>query len=184
MKVTITAASLMGVSPSVRPDLSTELPVAMNVWLPKHGINTHLRVAMFLAQAAHETAGFRTLQEYGGTGYFTRLYEGRSDLGNTVSGDGAKYHGRGIFQLTGRFNYRMYGERLDIDLESDPDQAASPGLSVHIACVYWKDHGLNELADQSDIEAVTRKINGGLNGLAGRKKYYRRALELDLVESA
>ena len=179
----ISAAILKKISPRIRNDLRSALPSAMNAWLPRYHINTQFRVVMFLAQAAHETAGFHTLEEYGGTRYFTRLYEGRSDLGNTEKGDGARYHGRGIFQLTGRFNYRKYGERLDIDLENSPEQAAGPGLSVHIACLYWQDKKLNELADRGDIEGVTRKINGGLNGLLDRKEYYRRALELDLVES-
>jgi predicted chitinase len=93
-----------------------------------HGVTTRLRICHFLAQVAHETDKFRTLQEYGSTAYFAR-YEGRRDLGNTKAGDGARFHGRGVFQLTGRSNYPRYCALLGLDLEANPELAKDPAIS-------------------------------------------------------
>ena len=130
---------------------------------------TPLRITHFLAQAAHETDGFRTLEEYGGPAYLAR-YDGRADLGNTRPGDGARYHGRGIFQLTGRADYRRYGALVGVDLEAEPQRAAEPSLSLAIALAYWRERGLEPAADADDIERVTRLINGGRNGLEARRQ--------------
>ena len=132
------------------------------------------RVSHFLAQAAHETAHFRTLVEYAdGT-----AYEGRRDLCNLEPGDGPRYKGRGIFQLTGRANYRDIGRRIGIDLEADPSRASDPHVSLMTAVTYWTSRGMNALADGDhphDVENVTRAINGGLNGYEDRLAYYRAA---------
>lgn len=133
------------------------------------GVNTRLRLCHLLAQAAHETDRFRTLEEYGGPAYFAR-YDGRRDLGNTRAGDGARYHGRGIFQLTGRANYRRYGALIGLDLEGSPERAKEPAVSLAIAFAYWHDRGCNAAADADDIVAVTRLINGGRNGLVQRRQ--------------
>jgi len=127
-----------------------------------------LRLAHWLAQAAHETGGFVYMQELGGPSYFAK-YDGRADLGNIKPGDGALYHGRGLFQLTGRANYADYGKAMGLDLINEPDLAAQPDVGLWIACEYWKRKGLNALADADDVLGITRKINGGLNGLADRK---------------
>lgn len=140
-------------------------------WWPVHGIITVDRQAIFLAQAAHETDGFHTLEEYASG----QAYEGRADLGNTQPGDGRRYKGRGIFMLTGRFNYRTTGERIKVDLESRPELASDPDISVLIACDYWKTRGLEALADKRDFLAITKRINGGLNGWHDRFKYWARA---------
>lgn len=134
---------------------------------PRHGVSSRLRICHFLAQAAHESDGFRTLEEYGGSAYFAR-YDGRTDLGNIRPGDGARYLGRGIFQLTGRANYRRYGALVGHDLESEPELAAQPEISLAVAFAYWRERGLNQPADADDIAGVTRLINGGRNGLAAR----------------
>lgn len=134
-----------------------------------HQVTTRLRICHFLAQAAHETDRFRTLEEYGGPGYFAR-YEGRQDLGNTQRGDGARFHGRGIFQLTGRANYRRYGHLAGADLEAHPELAATHALSLAIALAYWNERAINRLADADDVAGVTRLINGGRNGLAQRTR--------------
>jgi putative chitinase len=172
----ITATILRAIAPAAKLDLDA-LAAAMATTLPRYGIDTPLRVAHFVAQAAQETDGFKTLEEYGGASYFRR-YDGRADLGNTEPGDGARYHGRGVFQLTGRANYRSVGRSLGVDLEGNPDRAAEPALSVRIACDYWRARGINPLADADDLEGVTRKINGGLNGLADRRTYLARAKPL------
>jgi putative chitinase len=96
-------------------------------------------------------------------------YEGRAALGNTQPGDGPRYKGRGIIQLTGRLNYRVYGAALGLDLENNPQLAAVPENAVRIACEYWRRNNLNQLADADNLEAITRRINGGVNGLADRR---------------
>ena len=136
-----------------------------------YGINTKLRAAHFIAQAAHESAHFRTLEEYA-TG---RAYEGRQDLGNVTPGDGVKYKGRGIFQLTGRHNYKKFGGIL---LLNNPELASAPRLSVLTAMEYWGSHSLNDLADIDDVNAVTKRINGGYNGLEDRQNYLKNIKEL------
>lgn len=128
-------------------------------------INTRLRIAHFLAQTCHESAGFRTTEEFASGD----AYEGRKDLGNTQPGDGRRYKGRGLLQLTGRANYREYGKTLGIDLEGNPKAAADPALSLKIACEYWKRRKINVDCDRDDVVAVTKKINGGTMGLADRR---------------
>jgi putative chitinase len=143
--------------------------------LPAYSIDTELRIAHFLAQACHETGDFNHLREIWGPTAAQRRYEGRKDLGNTQPGDGRRYMGRGIFQLTGRANYREIGKALSLPLEAEPDLAARGDLSVRIACHYWMTRGINALADKDDIQAVTKKINGGHNGLKDRERCLARA---------
>jgi putative chitinase len=145
-----------------------QLGTPMAAYLPGAGIDTNLRLAHFLAQAAHETASFRTLVEYGNAAYFER-YDGRKDLGNTQPGDGFRFRGRGIFQLTGRNNYARFGGRIGVDLISNPDLAAEPDNAVRLACLFWTDRNLAQFADADDIYSVTRRVNGGLNGIADRQ---------------
>lgn len=160
-----------------------QLGTAMAADFRYFGIVTPLRMSHFLAQAAHETGGFRYLVERGsGDGPdpdpwddYLQRYDHRQDLGNFAGGDGERYRGRGIFQLTGRANYQTYGARLGIDLISHPDRAAEPELAVRIACLFWTDRSLNSAADRDDLETVTRRINGGTNGLADRRAYLARA---------
>ena len=129
------------------------------------------RVMHFISQAAHETDGFKTLEEYASGG----AYEGRQDLGNTEPGDGPRYKGRGIFMLTGRYNYRTVGERIGIDLESKPARAKEARVSVMTAADYWRSRNMNVLADgdhEENIRRVTRAINGGYNGLDDRRAWF------------
>lgn len=147
---------------------------ALQETLARYEINTPLRVAHFLAQAAHESDGFCTTEEYASG----RAYEGRADLGNTKAGDGVRYKGRGLFQLTGRANYKAYGPKVGIpDLVDHPERAAEPVVSLMIACEYWKERrgGLNRFADQDDILTITKAINGGTNGLDDRRRYLAKA---------
>lgn len=137
---------------------------------PIYSINSELRLAYFLAQAAHETGDFCHLRELWGPTRAQKKYEGRADLGNTQPGDGFKYRGRGIFQLTGRYNYRYYGKALALPLEEEPDLAARPDISVKIACHYWATKGISKPADRDNLELVTRLINGGQNGLESRRR--------------
>ena len=139
--------------------------------LQKYEINTALRVEHFLAQTCHESDGFCTTEEYASGA----AYEGRRDLGNTQPGDGRKYKGRGLIQLTGRLNYEAAGERLKLDLIGNPDLAAEPATSVLTACDFWKARNINPDCDQDNLIAVTRKVNGGLNGLESRRAYLAKA---------
>lgn len=132
----------------------------------------------FLAQACHESAGFRTTREFWGPTKAQRGYEGRKDLGNTQAGDGKRYMGRGIFQLTGRANYRTMGPKLGLDLEGKPDLAADPPVSFRIACHYWALRKIGPVAAANDINKVTRLINGGQNGLAERKALFNHAMKI------
>lgn len=141
--------------------------------LARYRITTQLRIAHFLAQIAHESDGFCTCEEYAsGT-----AYEGRADLGNSEPGDGVRFKGRGLIQLTGRANYRSYGQRIGIDLVSDPEKAEEPVTALVLACEYWNAArgGLNRFADDDDVVSITRAINGGTNGLEDRRRYLARA---------
>jgi len=139
--------------------------------LARHDISTPLRAAHLLGQLAHESAGFSTTEEFASGA----AYEGRADLGNDHAGDGVRYKGRGLIQLTGRANYRRFGRIVGVDLEANPALAAEPRLSLTIACAYWQAHGLNAPADADDLVAITRAINGGLNGIAERRAALARA---------
>lgn len=113
-----------------------------------------------IATVAVETGSFLPIPEYG-TG---AEYEGRADLGNTQPGDGPRYKGRGLIQLTGRANYRTYGQLLGIPLEANPDLALDPKVSAAVFALYFKQRGVAALARAGDWEGVRRAVNGGLNG--------------------
>jgi putative chitinase len=146
------------------------------------GIDQPARAAAFLAQLAHESAQFRFMEEIWGPTAAQRRYDPpdrlAGDLGNTEPGDGRRFKGRGPIQITGRANYRRFGDLLGLDLVSAPEQAALPDVAFRIAGLYWSKKGLNELADRVTTEAfreITRRINGGFNGLAERERFYETA---------
>jgi predicted chitinase len=170
----VTEVRLRMLAPKARPEIVAGIARDFDRLASGSGVTTRLRICHFLAQAAHETDGFRTLEEYGGAAYFKR-YEGRADLGNSQAGDGSRYHGRGIFQLTGRANYRRFGRLVGIDLDSDPERAKEPEVSLVVAFAYWQERNINRAADADDVVAVTKLINGGLNGLAERTRYLAQA---------
>lgn len=155
-----------------------EIATGLDHFAPQYDINTPLRLAHFLAQASHESEGFRFLKEIWGPTKAQKKYEGRADLGNVRVGDGFLYRGRGIFQLTGRSNYARLGKALALPLEVDPDLACDPQVSVRIACHFWMTHEINAFADANDIIRVTRAINGGLNGIEDRKACFLRARQV------
>lgn len=158
------------------------LAEGMNRHLPVYGMTDLGEVQMFLAQAAHESAGFSTMYEYWGPTPAQRRYEGRKDLGNVQAGDGFRYRGRGIFQLTGRANYRIYGAALGLPLEINPEIAADPFHAVRIACEYWKRHKIGAVARRGDFVAVTRLINGGTNGIEDRRRLFDRCRKFVIKE--
>jgi len=127
-------------------------------------INTPARQASFLSQVGHESGQLRYVRELASGA----AYEGRKDLGNTQPGDGERYRGRGLIQITGRANYTAAMMALDVDIVEHPELLETPVLACRSAAWFWKSHGLNELADAGDQVKVTRRINGGTNGLADR----------------
>jgi putative chitinase len=139
-------------------------------------INTAARIAMFLAQIGHESGGLRYVREIWGPTPAQIRYEGRKDLGNTQAGDGKRYMGRGLIQTTGRDNYGRVRDGLRKVVPGVPDFVADPVAleqspwAALSAGWYWQSRNLNVPADQNDITTVTRKINGGLNGLDDRQR--------------
>ena len=164
----------------IMPNLAAaKLPLylpALNLAMQSYDVNTVLRTAAFIAQLAHESGEFRWMEEIWGPTDAQRRYEPpnalAAKLGNTEAGDGQRFKGRGPIQITGRFNYAKYGGLLGIDLVADPPLAATPDVAFATAGLYWKSNGLNELADAAQFTAITRRINGGTNGLPDRQKYY------------
>ena len=117
------------------------------------------------ATVAIETARtFRPINEYGGSDYFTEHYEGRTDLGNCKPGDGARYHGRGFVQITGRANYRAMSHVAGCDLEENPEKALDPEVSARILASFFASRRVAEAANVQDWVKVRRRVNGGLNG--------------------
>lgn len=148
------------------PERASELALSAVVNFAAYGImDSPLRLAHFMAQLIHESGAFRYMEEIASGS----AYEGRADLGNTLPGDGKRYKGRGPIQLTGRANYRVYGRAVGIDFERHPEIVAMPSIGLMVACRFWESNGLNALADADDVDRITRRINGGTNGLADRK---------------
>ncbi len=143
--------------------------------MKEYGIDTPQRQAAFLAQVGHESGGLHFLTELWGPTETQSRYEGRVDLGNTHLGDGYKYRGRGLIQVTGRANYGRMGNALGLDLEESPDMLATPKLAARSAGCFWQSHGLNIYADTSEFEKLTRRINGGLNGIDDRRALWNAA---------
>ncbi|QGL88395.1 hypothetical protein FEO91_08790 [Stenotrophomonas maltophilia] len=140
------------------------------------GIVTALQKAHFLAQVAHESDGFSTATEYASG----RAYEGRADLGNVRPGDGVRFKGRGLIQLTGRENYAAFSHAMGRGeyFLREPEAVAMLPWAAIAAGWFWKRKGLNSLADRDDVVAVTKRINGGANGLEDRKLRLAQAKKL------
>lgn len=182
----------------ISPDIVTDICPALDLdalleWLPtleevmeRYEINTPLRKAAFIAQLAHESGQFRYFEEIWGPTPAQRKYEPTyakgKKLGNKRVGDGKRYKGRGPIQITGRANYAKYGMLLGLDLITHPELAATPKVGFEIAGLYWKLNGLNQLADKQHFKTITKRINGGFNGLQDRLKYYHKALARLLAE--
>ena len=175
----LTEDQLRRIVPRMRADRITEFLPHLNAAMAAFEIDSPLRTAAFVAQLAHESGSFVWMKEIWGPTAAQRRYEPPGDLatrlGNSQPGDGRRFMGRGPIQLTGRANYRKFGQALGLDLEADPDQAATPAVGFRIAGLYWKNRGINVPADADDIREVTRRVNGGSNGLADRTEFYERA---------
>ncbi|HWH83814.1 MAG TPA: glycoside hydrolase family 19 protein [Burkholderiaceae bacterium] len=177
--MTLTDLQLQQIMPTLAAGKRALYLPHLNRAIETYAVDTALRVAAFVAQLAHESGEFRWMEELWGPTDAQRRYEPPSDLakrlGNTAAGDGQRFKGRGPIQITGRFNYGRYGEGIGVDLLADPARAAAPEVAFATAGLFWQSNGLNELADARDFVAITKRINGGTNGLADRQMYYARA---------
>ena len=159
-------ASMMPYAASRAQTFAEPLTAAM----AEFEINTPRRQAAFLAQLAHESGSLRYVKELAdGNGY-----EGRKDLGNTSPGDGVKYKGRGLIQITGKANYRACGMALGLDLLSSPELLETPVNACRSAGRVWKWKNLNQHADTDSFGSLTRAVNGGYNGLDDRIHHWLR----------
>lgn len=148
----------------------------LNEAMSLYGINTKARIAAFLAQVGHESGRLRYVQEIWGPTPTQRRYEGRRDLGNVYPGDGSRFRGHGLIQVTGRANHRRATQRLRArfptlgvpDFEAEPTKLTLPRWAALSAADFWDSIGGNSLADAGKFETLTRKINGGLNGYKDR----------------
>ena len=140
------------------------------------------RVAAFIAQVGHESGQFRYVRELGNDQYLSKYDTGSlaKRLGNTpeADGDGQKYRGRGLIQITGRANYADCGEALGLDLVNHPELLEKPQHACMSAAWFWSSRGLSTLADAGKFDTISRRINGGQNGAADRQALYARALKV------
>lgn len=173
-------------------DLQIILPAASGAnidrfWQPlndamdEFSINSPARQAAFLAQIGHESGSLRYVRELGSHAYLDKYDTGSlaARLGNTPEDDddGQKYRGRGLIQITGLDNYRQCGDALNLDLIEHPELLEQPVNAARSAGWWWAAHGCNEIADSGNFQKLTKRINGGLNGLADRKAIWKRAKE-------
>jgi putative chitinase len=175
----LSVEQLRAIMPNLSPGRALSVLPFLKASIAEFAVEAPTRTAAFLAQLAHESGQFRFMEEIWGPTAAQTRYEPPStlatSLGNTTGGDGKRFKVRGPIQITGRANYRRYGDLLGVDLVSDPGRAALPQVAFRIAGLYWMKNGLNELADRATADAfrlITRRINGGLNGLADRERFY------------
>ena len=177
----ITEKQLQQILPNAGRKAGVFVP-SLNATMGKYAIITRLRMAAFLAQVGHESGQFLYVRELGNDAYLSKYDTGRlaQRLGNTpeADGDGQLYRGRGLIQVTGRANYEACSEALfgDSRLLNTPELLEHPVYAAMSAGWFWQKEGLNSLADKGDILAITKRINGGTNGLEDRKALYKRAL--------
>ena len=178
----LTSEQLHAIMPQLTTAKGATLFPFLTAAIGEFAIDSPARTAAFLAQLAHESGQFRFMEEIWGPTAAQRRYEPvstlASTLGNSQTGDGFRFKGRGPIQITGRANYKRFGDLLGLDLVGEPQRAALPEVAFRVAALFWSKKGLNELADQVTPEAfkeITRRINGGFNGLADRQKYYETA---------
>jgi len=181
--MSITVLQLQQILPHAGRQAGVFVP-GLNATMGKYAIITPLRMAAFIAQVGHESGQLRFVRELGGDQYLAKYDTGRlaQRLGNTpeADGDGQKYRGRGLIQVTGRANYEACSEALfgDSRLLSTPELLEHPVYASMSAGWFWHRNGLNSLADKGDILTITKRINGGTNGLEDRQALYKRALQV------
>jgi len=176
----VTEGQLLKIMPNARLQAGVFVS-ALNTAMDRHQINTPKRIAAFLAQIGHESGQLRYVRELGSDQYLSKYDTGTLAvrLGNTpeADGDGQRYRGRGLIQITGHDNYRrcslgLFGDERLLTL---PELLEQPQWAAESAAWFWELNGLNELADREQFNSITRRINGGLNGLEERLQLWTRA---------
>ena len=179
--MSITQQQLQQILPNAGQTAGVFVPV-LNTAMVRFQIVGTKRIAAFIAQIGHESGQFRYLRELGNDQYLSKYDTGSlaKRLGNTpeADGDGQKYRGRGLIQITGRANYMMCGEALALNLINQPELLEKPQHACMSAAWFWASRGLNTLADAGQFDTITRRINGGQNGAADRQALYARALKV------
>lgn len=169
-----TPQQLQRIVPGLSDVKAREVAPHLNRAMAEANIDTPQRKAAFIAQVAHESGGFEHMMEMGSGS----RYEGRRDLGNIQPGDGERFKGRGLIQITGRANYAAASRALGEDFVNHPERAATPENAARIAAWFWNSRGLNAAADRGDFAGITRRINGGQTGAAERAAFHGRALDV------
>ena len=177
----ITVKQLLAIMPNARSYIAKNknfagyslesIVLRMNKYAKEFGIDSPQRWAHYLAQIAHESMELRYSEEIASG----KAYEGRKDLGNVIKGDGVRFKGRGLIQLTGRANYTTYKDFCGFDVVKEPELLRYPVGAIRSSMWFWSKKGLNAFADKDDFATITRRINGGTNGWDDRKKYLGRA---------
>jgi putative chitinase len=181
--MSITQQQLLQILPNAGAQAGVFVP-ALNAAMGKYAIVTRLRIAAFIAQIGHESGQLRYVRELGSDRYLAKYDTGKlaTALGNTpaADGDGQRYRGRGLIQVTGRDNYEACSEALfgDSRLLNTPELLEHPVYAAMSAGWYWQRAALNTLADKGDVLLITKRINGGTNGLDERRELYERALQV------
>ena len=179
--MSITLQQLQQILPNAGQSAGVFVPV-LNTAMVRFQIIGTKRVAAFIAQIGHESGQFRYVRELGNDQYLSKYDTGSlaKRLGNTpeADGDGQKYRGRGLIQITGRANYITCGEALALDLVNHPELLEKPQHACMSAAWFWASRGLNTLADAGQFDTITRRINGGQNGASDRQALYARALKV------
>ncbi|KSJ42362.1 glycoside hydrolase family 19 protein [Pseudomonas aeruginosa] len=170
----LTEQQLLQILPNAGPRAGVFVP-ALNRAMYRYKIDSPMRQAAFIAQVGHESGQLRYTREIWGPTAAQAGYEGRKDLGNTMPGDGKRFMGRGLIQITGRANYVKAAAALGQPLLDQPELLEQAEWAATSAAWWWSAHGCNELADSGDFERITRTINGGLNGQAERLALWERA---------
>ncbi|NNA03665.1 glycoside hydrolase family 19 protein [Pseudomonas lundensis] len=179
--MSITQQQLQQILPNAGQTAGVFVPV-LNTAMVRFQIIGTKRVAAFIAQIGHESGQFRYVRELGSDQYLSKYDTGSlaKRLGNTpeADGDGQKYRGRGLIQITGRANYKACGEALGLDLIRQPELLEKPQHACMSAAWFWASRGLNTMADAGQFDKITQRINGGQNGAADRQALYARALKV------
>lgn len=175
--MSITAQQLLQILPNAGQVAGVFTPL-LNTAMVRYQIVGPKRIAAFIAQIGHESGQLMYVKEIWGPTKAQVRYEGRADLGNSQPGDGSKFRGRGLIQITGRANYMACGEGLGLDLIKQPELLEKPQHACMSAAWFWATNGLNTLADVGDITKISRRINGGSNGLQDRLVYFKKACEV------
>lgn len=182
----VTREQILAIMPNAKAKVDDFLPY-INGYADTYKIDTPKRMAHFLAQIAHESGELRYTKELGNRNYFHKYDVGKlkNMLGNLKDGDGYKYRGRGLIQITGRANYQALQNSREVtdDIMENPKLLEEPRYATKSAMWWWWKHGLNKLADSGSFVAITKTINGGTYGLENRRKYLKRALAALEVES-